>query len=113
MVVGNKESLNHPGYYYESGEFSSNVETSVIEAILGLYARIFHNKTKKSDAIAIGYDNKNIIEELQEDVPYFPFFVYLDKIKIFVSWLDTPSKYAFHNVRPDYMSTFIHVYNKN
>jgi hypothetical protein len=113
VVVGNKESPNHPGYCCESGEFSSDVETSATEAISGLYARMFHNKTRKSGAIAMGYDNKNIIEELQEDVPYFPFFVTLDKIKIFVSRLGTPSKYAFHNAGADYMSTFIHVYNKN
>jgi len=61
--------------------------------------------------IAIGYDNKNIIE--LQDVPYFHFFVYLDKIKIFLLQLGTPSKYAFHNAGPDYMSTFIHVYNRN
>jgi hypothetical protein len=115
VVVGNKESPKRPGYCCESGEFSSNVETSATEAISSLYMQIFHNKTRKSGAIAIGYDNQNIIEELQEDVPFFPFFVCLDKFKIFVSQLgvSSKSKYMFHNAGPEYISSFIHVYNKN
>ncbi|CAI2163171.1 1667_t:CDS:2 [Funneliformis geosporum] len=71
VIVGNKESLKCPGYCCKSGEFSSNVETSATEAISSLYMQIFHNKTRKSDAIAISYNDKNIIEELQEDVTFF------------------------------------------
>jgi len=77
--------------------------------------KFFQNKTRKSGAIAIGYDNQNIIEELQEDVSFFPFYICLDKLKIFVFQLGTSSdsKYMFHNAKSEYMSSFIHVYNKN
>ena len=112
IVVGNRESPKRPGYCCESGEFSSNVETSATEAISSLYMQIFHNKTRKSGAIAIGYDNQDIIEELQEDVPFFPFYICLDKFKIFVFQLGI-SPESFPNVKSEYMSSFIHVYNKN
>ncbi|CAI2197090.1 2261_t:CDS:1, partial [Funneliformis geosporum] len=67
VIVDNKESPKCLGYCYESGKFSSNVETSATEAISSLYMQNFYNKTRKSDAIAIGYNDKNIIEELQEN----------------------------------------------
>lgn len=113
VVAGNKESAKHPGYCCESGTFSSNVENSVSEAVSSLYAQIFQNKTRKSGTMVVGYDNQYIIDQLQEDISFSPFFFYLDKIKIFVFGLGVSSKPEFHNAGPGYMSSFIHVYKKN
>lgn len=113
VVVGNKESAKQPGYCCESGTFSSNVENSASEAVSSLYAQIFQTKTRKSGHMVIGYDNENIVEQLQEDVIFFPFNFYLEKIKIFVYGIGTSSKPEFHNAGPDYMSSFIHTYKKS
>jgi hypothetical protein len=113
VVVGNKESIKHPGYCCESETFSSNVENSPSEAVSSLYAKIFQNKTRKSGSIVIGYDNQEIIEQLQEGVTFFPFTFYLENIKIFVFGVGTSSKPEFHNAGPGYMSSFIHTYKKN
>ncbi|GES91501.1 hypothetical protein GLOIN_2v1483553 [Rhizophagus clarus] len=92
---------------------SSNIENSVSEAVSSLYVQIFQNKTRKSGTMIIGYNNQHIIEHLQQDISFFPFFFYLDKIKIFVFGLGTSSKPEFHNAELGYMSSFIHVYKKN
>ncbi len=112
-MVSNKESANYPGYCCKSETFSSNLENSASEAVSSLYAQIFQNKTRKSGSIVIGYDNQDIIEQLQEGVTFFPFIFYLEKIKIFVFGVGTSSKSEFHNAGSGYMSSFIYTYKKN
>ena len=61
------------------------MKNSVLEAISSLYTQIFQNKTRKSGPIIIGYDNQDIVEQLQEGVTFYPFIFYLEKIKIWIS----------------------------
>ena len=61
------------------------MENSASEAVSSLYAQNFQNKTRKSGLMIIGYDNQDIVEQLQEGVTFYPFIFYLEKIKIWIS----------------------------
>src|ERR1043165_3556116 len=84
VVIGNFDNPFAPGYICTSGTFSSEVENNSSAAISNLYASIFQTQTRFSDPLVIGWNDKSIISQLSQNIPFFPFSFFVGKYQIFV-----------------------------
>ncbi|CAG8813823.1 25268_t:CDS:2, partial [Gigaspora margarita] len=84
VVVGNSESLWLPGWVCELGEYSSNAEMLSTKAVSSIYSQIFKTHIRYSGYTAIGLDDNNIINQICQDIHFFPIIINIEKYKVFV-----------------------------
>jgi hypothetical protein len=84
ILIGNSDNPFAPGFICTSGMFSSNVESSSSAAVSNLYTSIFQGQTRFSGPLVIGWNDKNIISQLSQNVPFFPFSFFIGKYLIFI-----------------------------
>src|SRR5215213_10068093 len=95
-----------PGFYCKVGEESITCETPS-EAINSMYYNITNKTgTKYSGNFVLGFDNPDIINELLLDVDFHPFFINLDKIKIFISSVGKEWNMKWDGVGEGFISSF-------
>ncbi|RHZ88404.1 hypothetical protein Glove_23g270 [Diversispora epigaea] len=102
VVQGYSRHSQQPGYCCQAGIFSSNVEESCSAALTSIYQRIFQTKTKFSGPQELGFDDDSIVNQLLEGVLFRPFYILVDKFRIFIYSLD----------KQDFASLFVYTYCK-
>ncbi|RHZ53218.1 hypothetical protein Glove_444g25 [Diversispora epigaea] len=102
VVQGHLKHSQQPGYCCQAGVLSSNVEESCSAALTSLYQCIFQTKTKFSGPQELGFDDDSIVNQLLDGVLFRPFYISVDKLRIFVYSLG----------KQDFASSFIYTYCK-
>jgi len=108
VIVGNSENPWFPGWVCESGEYSSNIEMSSTKAISSLYSQIFKTSTRYSGYTIIGLDNDNIINQICQDIHFFPIIIDVEKYKVFVFGVGKSSNSEWYNAGNGFSSSIIH-----
>ncbi|CAB4393848.1 unnamed protein product [Rhizophagus irregularis] len=80
ILLGNSENSFAPGFICTSGVFSSSVESSSFAAVSNLYTSIFQKRTRFSGPLVIGWNDKDIISQLSQNIPFFLFLFFLENI---------------------------------
>ena len=83
IVVGNKDSNYLPGYVCQCNT-TVEIANNPTNAISEVYSKIFTTKTRYSSSLIMGWNDKNIIKELSENISFIPQSFLLGEIKIFV-----------------------------
>ena len=87
VVVGNKDNNEFlPGYLCQY-EAIAELANDLTNAISNVYFKIFGTETRYSGTIIMGWNNKDIIEELRENISFIPHSFLVGQIKIFWSGL--------------------------
>ncbi len=89
-----------------------NTASSLSTAISNVYEAIFHNKTRYSGPLIMGWTNKNIIQELSEDVEFFPVSVTVGTYKIFLFSVGTSSNITWKKAGNGYKSSLVHSFGR-
>ncbi|POG60936.1 hypothetical protein GLOIN_2v1708609 [Rhizophagus irregularis DAOM 181602=DAOM 197198] len=97
ILLGNSENSFAPGFICTSGVFSSSVESSSSAAVSNLYASIFQKRTRFSGPLVIGWNDKDIISQLSQNISFFPFSFLLGKYLIFVYSIGTSLREDWNN----------------
>ena len=82
-------------------------------AISEVYSKIFATETRYSGAIIMGWNNKDIIEKLCENIPFIPCSFLVEKIKIFVYGVGCSSRTDWFYAGPGYKSSLLYRFNGN
>ncbi|RHZ78600.1 hypothetical protein Glove_159g45 [Diversispora epigaea] len=80
----NEENCSIPQYYCECNNITS-VASSSNTAISNLYKKIFKNTTRYLGPLVMGWNNKEIIQKLYENIKWIPFSIH---VAIFVSRIE-------------------------
>jgi len=112
VVVGNNENPLFPGWVCESGEYSSDIETSSTKAVSSLYSKIFKSNTRYSGHTIIGLDDDNIIQQICQDIHFFPFIIHVEKHKVFVFGIGKSSNSEWFNAGNNFASSIIYPIGK-
>ncbi|CAG8729063.1 6188_t:CDS:1, partial [Funneliformis mosseae] len=70
-------------YMYQYNEIVG-IANDPINAIFEVYSKIFATKTRYFGSLIMGWNDKNIVNELNKDVPFTSHSFLLEKIKVFV-----------------------------
>ena len=112
IVVGSKNNSNLPGYVCQC-EAIVEIANDPTNAISGVYSKVFATETRYSDLFIMGWNDKNIIKELYEDVSFIPQLFLLEKIKIFVYGTGYSSHTDWFHAGPGYKSSLLYKFNGN
>ncbi|RHZ77211.1 hypothetical protein Glove_184g84 [Diversispora epigaea] len=113
IVVGNKDNDNSlPGYVCQCENIVETANDST-NAISRVYFKIFRSKTRYSGPLIMGWTDENIINKLNEDIPFIPHSFLLEKIKIFVYRVGYSTNIDWFNARPGYKSSILHKFDGN
>jgi hypothetical protein len=108
VVVGNKDNDNFlPGYVCQCND-TARVANDPTNAISEVYYEIFKTKTRYSGLLVMGWNDENIINELNEDVLFTPRSFSLDKIKIFVYGVGYSRHEDWYYAGPGYKSSLLY-----
>src|SRR4051794_6674454 len=108
VVVGNKDNDNFlPGYVCQCNN-TVKVANDPTNAISEVYSEIFKNKTRYSGPLVMGWNDENILNKLNEDVPFTPCSFSFDKIKIFVYGVGYSTNVNWYYAGPGYKSSFLY-----
>ncbi|RHZ44715.1 hypothetical protein Glove_712g4 [Diversispora epigaea] len=102
VIQGHSKNLQQPGYCCQAGTLSSSIEESCSTALTSLYQNIFQTKTKFSGPQELGFDDDSIVNQLLNGVLFRPFYIIVDKFRIFVYSLG----------KQDFASSFIYTHCK-
>ncbi|RHZ88774.1 hypothetical protein Glove_21g132 [Diversispora epigaea] len=102
VVQGHSRHSQQPDYCCQAGVLSSNIEESCSAALTFLYQRIFQTKTKFLGPQELGFDDEKIVNQLLDGILFQPFYILVDKFRIFVYLLG----------KQDFASSFIYTYCK-
>ncbi|CAG8704190.1 11899_t:CDS:2, partial [Acaulospora morrowiae] len=90
VLEGNKQHKNYSGYQCQSELKFSNIESSPSPAITSLYMCLVSNtSTKFSGPQILGWDNPSILEQSLDGVEFRPFFITVNKYRIYIIALDS------------------------
>ena len=107
VVEGNKNNAHLPGYFCQASGLSSDIEETTSAALTNLYKKIFSTKTKFSGPCEFGLDNESfILKSLLEGVNFRPFFIYFDKIQIFVYNIESSDRDGCEGAGCGFASSF-------
>ncbi|RHZ54903.1 hypothetical protein Glove_421g102 [Diversispora epigaea] len=109
ITILNKGQI--PEYLCQSDNFSA-IETSATKAISKVYQDIFHNRTRYSDPIVIGWNNEKIINILSSNIDFYPFTCKLNEYEIFIYGLGSSTYLDWNKAGNGYKSSLIHTYMK-
>ena len=112
IVVGSKNNSNLPGYVCQC-EAIVEIANDPTNAISGVYSKVFATETRYSGLFIMGWNDKNIIKELYEDVSFIPQLFLLEKIKIFVYGTGYSSHTDWFHAGPGYKSSLLYKFNGN
>jgi hypothetical protein len=110
ILIGNSDNSFAPGFICTSGNFSSYVESTSSAAISNLYASIFQKKTRFSGPLVIGWNNKNIISQLSQNIPFFPFSFLIGKYQVFIYGIGSSLCEDWNNGGPGYKASLNYKY---
>lgn len=113
VVVGNKDNNEFlPGYLCQC-ETIAELANDPTNAISNVYFKIFGTETRYSGTIIMGWNNKDIIKELCEDVSFIPHSFFVGQIKIFVYRVGYSSRTDWFHAGPGYSSSLLYRFNGN
>src|ERR1051325_6260728 len=108
VIVGNKDNDEFlPGYVCQCSDVA-RIANDPTNAISEVYSEIFKTKTRYSGYLIMGWNNKTIINKLNEDVPFTSRSFLLDKMRIFVYGVGYLACMDWYNAGPGYKSSLIH-----
>ena len=110
ILVGNYENSLAPGFICTSGTTSSKIETNPSAAVSNVYNSIFKNATRYSGPLIIGWNDENIISQLSQDVPFFPFSFLVGQVQVFVYGIGVSSYNEWNNAGSGYKASLNYKY---
>ncbi|CAG8721953.1 8533_t:CDS:1, partial [Scutellospora calospora] len=64
-------------------------------------------KTEYSSLAAVGFENKNIIQQLIADIVFFLIFLRIEKLNMVILSIRDPDKNRFYSFSTGFVSSFI------
>ncbi|CAG8690654.1 10884_t:CDS:2, partial [Funneliformis caledonium] len=108
VVVGNKDNnIFLPDYMCQCNEIVG-IANDLTNAISEVYSKIFATKTRYSGSLIMGWNDENIVNELNKDVPFTPHSFLLEKIKVFVYGVGYSTNIDWHCAGLGYKSSLLH-----
>ncbi|GES80416.1 hypothetical protein GLOIN_2v1483553 [Rhizophagus clarus] len=113
VVVRNEENDNFlPGYLCHCGNIIE-VANDLTNTIFEVYFKIFETKIYYSEIQIMGWNNKDIIKKLCQDISFISHLISLEQIKIFVYEVGYSSRTDWFNAGPGFKSSLIYKYQEN
>ncbi|RHZ75937.1 hypothetical protein Glove_208g81 [Diversispora epigaea] len=106
-VVKNNKNQQKPGFRCTCENMSSEIESYPSTAINSCYKKVFDTKTEYSGIAVMGFEDKNIIQQLLDKVEFFPMFLRIEKFLVVISGLGYSSKNEYYEAGAGFISTFI------
>jgi hypothetical protein len=108
VVKGNKTNEFLPGYCCQCEDYAGEVENNPTDAFSNLYQSIFKTSTRISGTKVLGFEIKEIVQELLLDIEFRPYLIQVEKnVKLFVYGLGTSNNYnGFCGAGNGYISCF-------
>ncbi len=98
-------------YLYEYEEITS-ITSSASAAVSNVYALIFKTKTRYLGPIVIGWNDKNIIQELSKNVEFFPILVKIRIYSVFIYQISSLSQTHWQYGGSNYKASLIHLFSR-
>ncbi|RHZ51444.1 hypothetical protein Glove_478g11 [Diversispora epigaea] len=100
-----------PGFQCFYDNYLSLIEDSPSKAINSLYHKIFNTNTEYSGLAAIGFENKEIIKRLIENIKFFPIFLKIEQFLTVVSGFGYSEKEEnYYTADSGYISSIVACY---
>ncbi|RHZ43627.1 hypothetical protein Glove_960g3 [Diversispora epigaea] len=106
-VVKNNKNQQKPGFRCTCENMSSEIESYPSTAINSCYKKVFDTKTEYSGIAVMGFEDKNIIQQLLDKIEFFPMFLRIEKFLVVISGLGYSSKNEYYEAGAGFISTFI------
>ncbi|CAG8531221.1 4649_t:CDS:2 [Dentiscutata heterogama] len=106
---GNRKYAMLPEFQCQGSEFS-NTGSTASEVISTVYKLIFQNETRYSGPMVIGWNNEKIVEELVQDVEFFPFTTSIGQYTIFIYSIGFSMHQDWYKAGNGYKASLIHKY---
>ncbi|RHZ68621.1 hypothetical protein Glove_294g79 [Diversispora epigaea] len=105
--------LNERNFYITiQCETFSNIASSPSAAISNVYEKIFHNKTRYSGLLVMGWTNEDIIKKLSKSIDFIPISVMVGTYKVFLYSVGSSDYTPWQNAGDGYKSSLIHSFGK-
>ncbi|RHZ90012.1 hypothetical protein Glove_9g308 [Diversispora epigaea] len=106
-VVKNNKNQLKPGFQCTCECISSEMELYSSTAINSCYQKVFNTKTEYSGISIMGFDDKNIIQQLLDKVEFIPIFLRIEKFSTVISGIGYSSFDQFYGAGTGFISSFI------
>ena len=89
------------------------IENNPTNAISEVYSKIFATKTRYSGSLIMGWNDKNIIKKLSENISFIPQSFLLGNIKIFIYGIGYSSNADWFHAGSGYKSSLLYKFDGN
>ncbi|CAG8674497.1 10411_t:CDS:1, partial [Funneliformis mosseae] len=108
VVVNNKDNnIFLLGYMCQCNKIIG-ITNDLTNAISEVYSKIFATKIRYSGSLIMGWNDENIVNELNKDIPFTPHSFLLEKIKVFVYGVGYSTNMDWHCTGLGYKSSLLH-----
>ncbi|CAG8607960.1 14257_t:CDS:2, partial [Racocetra persica] len=109
-VVSNNENSLKLGFQYTCDVIrTDNIESSPSTAINKCYQNTFKTKTEYSGLAIIEFKNENIIQQLINDIVFFPIFVRIEKLAMVITNIGDLDKNRFYEIGTEFVSSYTNI----
>ncbi|RIB27186.1 hypothetical protein C2G38_2029598 [Gigaspora rosea] len=109
FIISVVQSVQNPlksGFQCTCNTIKSNVESNPSAAIKTCYRKIFGTKTEYSGQAVMGFENEIIIQQLIDDVEFFPIFLQIENFNVIISSIGNLDENKFYGVSTGFVSSF-------
>jgi hypothetical protein len=106
-VLQNNENKYKPGFQCTCENISSKIEPYPSTAITSCYKEVFGTKTEYSGVAVIGFEDEKIIQQLRNEIEFFPIFLRIEKLSVVISGFGYSSKDGYYGAGEGFTSSFI------
>ncbi|RIB13654.1 hypothetical protein C2G38_2197242 [Gigaspora rosea] len=103
------QSVQNPlksGFQCTCNTIKSNVESNLLAAIKTCYQKVFGTKTEYSGQAVMGFEYEIIIQQLIDDVEFFPIFLQIENFNVIISSIGDLDENKFYGVGAGFVSSF-------
>ncbi|CAB4387645.1 unnamed protein product [Rhizophagus irregularis] len=106
-VLQNNKNIYKPGFQCTCENISSKIEPYPSTAINSCYKEVFGTKTEYSGIAVIGFEDEKIIQQLRNEIEFFPIFLRIEKLSVVISGFGYSSKDGYYGAGEGFTSSFI------
>jgi hypothetical protein len=106
-IVQNTTNPFEPGFVCTCKEKSTEILTSASAAITTLYREVFGKKTEYSGPVIMGFYNDQIIENLTQDIIFFPIYIKIQSFLVVVSNIGYSKNDGYHGAGNGFTSSLL------
>ncbi|CAB5386451.1 unnamed protein product [Rhizophagus irregularis] len=100
-VLQNNKNIYKPGFQCTCENISSKIEPYPSTAINSCYKEVFGTKTEYSGIAVIGFEDEKIIQQLRNEIEFFPIFLRIEKLSVVISGFGYSSKDGYYGAGED------------